>query len=219
MGEKTDWRYEWRIWGPELTEPRARLDRLGSSTEVKMSDDLYLVGPNRNVNAKVRNDVVETKVLVDVQAGFEQWRPDFSEVLPAPASAVARLLADLGLRRSALDQPDQKDAFGVDDPLDSGTSSPELSGEGTVDRSLLIALVSKSGLAVPVRKRRHHFTVGAMAIAEAVEVSVGDRTVWTVAIESTDVDELVRLRHELALDGVNIPIHVKVGELALLDDG
>ena len=202
--EPTSWRYEWRVWGTELAEQRSRLERLGSTTRITISDELYLIGPNRRANAKIRDEVLESKRLVDLSQGFEQWRPDISEPLPARASTVARLLADLGLRRSVHGQFDEPDRAGLDDDVP----------DEPVHRSLLVSLVTRSGLAVPVGKRRHHFTLETEARAEAVEVTVHDRVRWSIAIESVDVDELGRLRDELGLDGINTSMHVKAAELA-----
>jgi hypothetical protein len=207
--ESTNWRYEWRIWGPELHEQRSRLHEYGSSGGVVVSEELYLVGPNRRVNAKIRDEVVETKQLVDVRRGFEQWRPDLSEALPARPSTVARLLADLGLAPFTPGRPAQSilGRLGKDGP------------EERLQRSRLISLVvAASGLAVPVRKRRHHFTLATRARAEAVEVTVHDRVRWGVAIESTDVEELDRLRRLLGLDGTNTPVHIEAADLALRSD-
>jgi hypothetical protein len=207
--ESTNWRYEWRIWGRELHEQRVRLQHYGSEGGTEVFDDLYLVGPNRHVNAKIRDEVVETKLLVDVRRTFEQWRPDLSESLPARPSAVARLLADLGLDRPASGRHGESKLSALDH---------DGSEEG-VERSCLIALVvAASGLAVPVLKQRHHFTFGSRARAEAVEVTVHGRVRWGVAIESVDVEELDRLRRRLGLDGTNTPVHVAAAELALGSD-
>ncbi len=207
--ESTNWRYEWRIWGPALYEQRSRLQHYGSEGGTEVSDDLYLVGPNRHVNAKIRDEVVETKLLVDVRRSFEQWRPDLSESLPARPSTVARLLADLGLDRPASGRHGESTLRALD------PGGPE---QG-VERSHLIALVvAASGLAVPVLKQRHHFTFGSRARAEAVEVTVRDQVRWGVAIESVDVEELERLRRRLGLDGTNTPVHVEAAELALRSD-
>ncbi len=207
--ESTSWRYEWRIWGPELDEQRSRLEQYGSEGETEVSDDLYLVGPNRHVNAKIRDEVVETKQLVDVRRGFQQWRPDLSESLPARPSTVARLVADLGLDRPASARHAESKLNGLDH------DEPE----ERVARSRLISLVvAASGLAVPVLKRRHHFTLGTRARAEAVEITVHGRVRWGVAIESTDVEELDRLRRRLGLDGINTPVHVEAADLALRSD-
>ena len=70
---------------------------------------------------------------------------------------------------------------------------------------------------VTVRKKRRRFSVGS-ARAEVTEISVaGGPSARSIAIEGDDLDELVRLRKKLGLDGEdNVPMHEMLDELVRL---
>jgi exopolyphosphatase/guanosine-5'-triphosphate,3'-diphosphate pyrophosphatase len=154
-------RWEWRTFGNEHgSAERAILAEAAS--EAVESEELYLLGSDR-ANVKLRDDLVDIKVLRDVNAdGLERWEPVMKAGFPLSAEDVARVF----------------DAFGLPPaPRTSAASIDELVGA-----------LGSSGLevrSISVHKRRTRATFHG-CMAEVADLSVNGRSTRTVAIESED---------------------------------
>jgi exopolyphosphatase/guanosine-5'-triphosphate,3'-diphosphate pyrophosphatase len=154
-------RWEWRTFGNEYgSAERAILAEAASGAAE--SEELYLLGSER-ANVKLREDLVDVKVLRDVNAdGLERWEPVMKAGFPLSAEDVARVF----------------DAFALPPrPPSTAASIDELVHE-----------LGSSGLevrSISVRKRRTRATFHG-CMAEVADLSVDGRSTRTVAIESED---------------------------------
>lgn len=191
-------RFEFRVWNP-ADEIRERLRSLGRHTGRSTIRDCYVLAYQRDVNAKIRGDALEIKRLLERQARLERWRPEWEARAPFTPAAVRRLFGE----------------FGLSSPLDG--SQPV-----SVDR-LVSELRGHDHLdAAWVTKSREFFDVGEVS-GEFTELTIDDhaRRLSTVAIEGTDPDAVIELRHELELEGMeNIAVYRAVREAVRgRDDG
>ena len=178
-----DARWELRVW--EVGETvHDRLYALSPDPEITAQIDCYLIGPRYEFNAKIRDDVLEVKQLLERRAGFQRWAPDWSSEEPHEPGELNRLLVELGADRN--------------DDLEP------------MSNSQLIDLVNSArGLkAVDVTKKRRNFDLGDV-LAEISEIEIdGTEPRSCVVIESTSIDRMREMRDHLALEGVpNVALH------------
>ena len=75
-------RWEWRTFGDALGAAESRFDAL-TPGEVRETDEVYLLSALSDASVKLRDGLVDVKVLREVSAdGLERWEP----VLKAPAA-------------------------------------------------------------------------------------------------------------------------------------
>jgi hypothetical protein len=168
-------RFEFRAWAGRLGAVGDLLESLSECLDVNETAETYLVATTTvDVNAKVRADLLDIKVLVGVRDVFEQWTVHRKAAFPV-AAAVLRddLFPLLGLAPPAL----RRDAY----------SLPQLIDE--------VVAVEPNLAAVDVTKRRRRYTVNTCA-AEIADVAIGDRRLQTVAVESADLPA-VREAHRM----------------------
>ncbi len=183
-------RYELRVWG-RLQDVRRRLDALGVHTGDSTTTDLYLVGPDTRVNAKLRDRRLDVKHLIETRAGFQRWTPEWSSDLPLPAPARERLWSELGL------------------------SLPDGRHRAPLDRSALEGAIGDAAgaAAIAVDKQRRHFELDGVA-AEASAFDIVGVRCWTVVVEDVDIERLERVRVKLGLDGPNVAVNEMVAAAA-----
>ena len=185
MGRTTDEpRFEYRVWNPPAPVMDAVRHR-GRHTGRSQVRDCYVLGHDPDLNAKIREDRLEVKRLLDRRSGFERWEAAWSADAPFESSVIKRLYDEFGL------------------PIRDGGAGPH-----TVDE--LVSMLRESGhLHVAwVSKRREFFEIeGASAELTEVAVEAIDRTMTTAAVEGLDHERLVRLGEELGITDLdNIPV-------------
>jgi hypothetical protein len=171
-------RHEFRIWAKTLEEPRTRLQRLAPPGNIHTSKETYLISSATDrCNTKIRNDLVDIKVLIAVDCGLEQWQPALKTGFPLEASViVAQIFPRLELEAPRLSAPH----YHMDQFLDEVAARP--------------------GIAiVPVSKVRQRFTLGACQ-AEFSSVTIKDAAFETVAVESLVPDAALTLIHQLGIE-------------------
>lgn len=160
-------RWEWRTFGSRFGVAEERFAAL-EATGVQESDELYLVS-DRNANIKIRFDLLDLKVLVEVDdAGLEQWRPVMKAQFPASAEDVRAVFAASGLPEPQL----ERDSYTVDE--------------------LVREVAQPSGVLRPVEvhKRRVRYSVGGCT-SEVTDVTANGVATRTIAIESEDAAAVV----------------------------
>ncbi len=160
-------RWEWRTFGagfPTAEKYFAALDPI----ETKTSDDLYVVGEVA-ANVKIRDDLVDVKVLKEVDSrGLELWTPMMKVGFPIPAANVVEVFTVLERPAPILARPEYtmsqflEEVVGPDDVLQ----------------------------AVLVRKTRVRYQLDD-CIAEVTDLEVGDRAIGTIAIEGEHPDSVI----------------------------
>ncbi|RPH35135.1 MAG: Ppx/GppA family phosphatase, partial [Chloroflexi bacterium] len=155
-------RWEWRTFGSRFGAADVVFRAL-TPTGIQESDELYLLS-GAGDNVKVRDDLMDVKVLKEVNAdGLEQWTPVMKAGFPLPAAEVTNVFN--ALRREV----------------------PQMSREAyTLDQFVDELVAASDGLrAVPVHKRRVRYTIGGCT-SEVSDVSSDGKEVRTVAIENED---------------------------------
>lgn len=187
-------RWEWRVFGDDLTSAEQALAVLDPGAVVE-SDELYLLAATR-ANVKVRHDLLDIKVLREVDAdGLERWEPVLKRGFPLPAAEVSNMFDALGV----VPPPRNRDAYTLD--------------------QLLAELVEPGGGVRPVRvhKRRVRYTLGG-CMAELSDVEAEGRGTRTVAVESEDASAVIAAVRSLGLDG-EVNTSYPLGLAALVDAG
>ncbi|MEM9562797.1 MAG: hypothetical protein AAGA93_09285 [Actinomycetota bacterium] len=176
-------RFEYRVWGNH-GGARALLAELAERESAERVDDCYLLVDDPGWNAKVRDDALKVKQLVEEDRGFERWVAHKHRSADTAPSPFDDLFDDLGLE---------------------GLSGDDYDLAAAID--LLPA--SHDVRAVFVTKHRLRYRIGCLR-AEATDVviqSTGE-VLQTLAIEGDDLDELEALRTRLGLvDEPNTPVH------------
>jgi exopolyphosphatase/guanosine-5'-triphosphate,3'-diphosphate pyrophosphatase len=186
-------RWEWRTFGRQFGAAEAQFAAL-TPTGVQESDELYLLS-GAGDNVKVRADLMDIKVLVEVDAaGLEQWRPVMKAGFPLAAGDVAKVFEALRLDVPVLD----RDAYTLDQFV------AELAEPGGRMRAVI------------VHKRRVRYVVGGCT-AEVSEVVADGRPTRTIAIESEDAAAVVAAVRSVGL-GAYLNTSYPRGLAALVDD-
>jgi exopolyphosphatase/guanosine-5'-triphosphate,3'-diphosphate pyrophosphatase len=155
-------RWEWRIFGASFGAAEEVLQ--GRETgSVEESDELYLLSDDGD-NVKVRNDVVDIKVLRQIdRRGLERWEPVMKAGFPLDTPTVTRVF----------------DALRESFPVASRTAYSL--------EALLVELQQQNATirAVPVHKRRVRYSVGG-CMSELSDIEADGRHTRTLAVESED---------------------------------
>jgi exopolyphosphatase/guanosine-5'-triphosphate,3'-diphosphate pyrophosphatase len=169
-------RWEWRTFGEHFMDAERHF-AASTPDRVHESEDLHLVSRNGDNTVKVRDGLMDVKHLERVdEDGLELWRPAMKESFPLAAGDVNRVLDDLRVTA----QPRARTDYALDEIL-----------ENLLDPS-------NDVVAVMVRKRRAHYTLGA-CMAELTEVSTDYGDSQTIAVESENRALVVATVRELGL--------------------
>jgi len=170
-------RWEWRTFGLRFGTAEGHFAAL-TPGGIQESDELYLLS-SAGDNVKVRDDLMDIKVLVEVDAdGLEQWRPVMKAGFPLPAADVSKVLEALHLPRPPL----AREAYTLDQFV---TEVAEPSG---------------AMRAVKVHKRRVRYMVGGCT-AEVSDVVADGRPTRTIAIESEDAAAVIAAVRSVGFGG------------------
>lgn len=170
-------RWEWRTFGDDLDQ----LDALGplrTAASVE-SEETYLLSMYGDASVKVRDGVLDVKVLQQVDgAGLQLWLPTMKAPFPLDPDAVATAFTALGAPPPT--------------PRRTELSLVQLLGD-------LIA--PRDDVRVVVTRKRRRRSVVDDCMVELTEVVAEGRTASTVAVESPDPGLVSRTISQLGLDG------------------
>jgi len=181
-------KYEFRVWDPKRKVSR-QLATMAEFDYGERLHDCYLLVADKSYNAKIRRNRIKIKRLVGEQAGFQCWS---SKWLSSPNDApkpFGRLLSELHSLRPVPDDFERE-----------------------LTRILRGLRLEKGVRPVFVTKRRRRFYLGSMK-AETAEIKVrGHKSSRsTVAIEGSDLNDLIHLRSGLGLTKVpNLAFHLAI---------
>jgi hypothetical protein len=188
MADSAD-RFEFRVWGNDLAPFRAVLDSRGQRGEDRTSGETYLASrTNPRLNAKIRADLLDVKVLVEERDRLQRWHLEMKAMMPCALADLAKV-PDLmrALEREA--------------------------SRATFDTESLKQILSRadSGFAVlDIQKRRFGYTFGG-CIAEYAEVSWNGGGDSTISIETVDANALLAAARDLGIysrENVSYPSRV-----------
>ena len=174
-------RYEFRIWGQNLAELRQRLEQLAAPSRTETSEEIYLIpAVTDKCNAKIRNDLMDIKILVATERGLEQWRPVLKAEFPLDRSLIAaQVFSALELAPPQM----SREQYAMNEFLDE-----------VINAEPKIAVVT-------VSKSRVRLALGECQ-AEFATTTIGDQARDTVAVESTDPDAVARVTQQLGIEGM-----------------
>jgi hypothetical protein len=173
-------RYEFRIWAQALEDPHSQLERLALPSGTQRSEETYLISSGTDgCNAKIRNELLEVKLLIASDCGLEQWKPSLKAGFPLESSIIAAQIFP---------------GFVLEAPPLPGTRYP-------LAKFLEEVIRPQPDIAmVPVAKARQQFIVGACQ-AEFSSVTINSAAFQTVAVESLDRGAALRLIRQLGIGG------------------
>lgn len=173
-------RYEFRIWAETLAPLRDKLQERGAPSRSETSTETYLISAATDkCNAKIRNHLMDIKILIGTHRGLEQWKPVLKADFPLDRSVIAaQVFSSLELTVPQL----SKAYYALDEFLSEVISAhPEIA-------------------VVTVSKERVQFNVDGCQ-AEFVSATIDSRARDTVAVESTDPDAVLRLIRTFGIGG------------------
>jgi hypothetical protein len=171
-------RFEFRIFGTDLTAVRETLAALAPGAELPKSRETYIVTRlNVESNVKIRADRLEVKGLQGRLRLLEQWQPIYKSQLPVPADDIENIVAP---------------ALGVDVELGA---APLLT-----EAALVVFAAAHPALAsVVVDKQRTLFDLEDCEV-EFTEFVIGGEHLQTVALEAPEARPIETLLQRLRLD-------------------
>lgn len=172
-------RFEFRTWAKNFGKVEEKMRRLAKVEQIREGREVYIVSAvNNENNTKIRDRLMDIKVFVQEKHGLEQWNPRMKGEFPMSAAVLTEEVFP---------------AFGVD--------MPELDKDEYTLSEYLDEIIRPHPklAAVEVFKRRFAFTVN-NCIAEIAEIEINRAGMQTVAIESVDIDDILKAKEMLGLD-------------------
>ena len=172
-------RFEFRAWARNFGLVETRMRAIARCEQIRESTEVYVVSAaNAHNNTKIRDRLMDIKVLVQEKDGLEQWNPRMKGEFPMAADTL---------------KDEVFPAFGVEMP-------PRKRESYTLEQ-FLGELVRPHPQLVPVRvfKRRFAFTVND-CITEIAEIEINGAGLQTVAVESVDAPAIRKAMEMLGLE-------------------
>jgi exopolyphosphatase/guanosine-5'-triphosphate,3'-diphosphate pyrophosphatase len=168
-------RWEWRTFGQEFGAALAHLAAMAPD-KVQTSDEIYLLASGSDANVKIRDQLLDIKVLECVDAnGLEQWRPALKEPFPLSASTVAAVRTAVGLTPG----PSDTECLSLDQ---------------------LVAALAPSVRKIAVHKTRARYQIHG-CVGELTDVIADGEKVRTIAVEDADPAKVIAAVRALGLEG------------------
>ena len=170
-------RWEWRTFGAGFEEPEARIRKFEQSN-MKESEEVYVLSRNSDENVKVRDDLLDIKQLQEVNGdGLEQWYPVMKAGFPISVEDLKKLFS----------------YFNVPEPL---FGRKEYTFSQFLDE---IVRPNQNLRLVHVGKKRHIYVING-AIVEIAETDFDGVTLQTICVEHEDPDLVMKTVRQLALE-------------------
>jgi len=184
-------RFEFRAFAQHFGLVEDRVRRHCACERIRESCETYVVSAaTGETNTKIRDQLMDIKVLLRRDRGLEQWAPRMKGAFPLTAAQISDEVLP---------------AFGV--------SVPQLKRASYTLAQLLDELVRPHPelVAAQVCKRRFAFTVNG-CITELAQLMVNGAAIGSAAVEAEDPDLVLETRQLLGLgeyDNVSYPLALK----------
>ncbi len=172
-------RYEFRAFAQSLGIVEENIRRLSPMTQYRESLEIYIMSAgNDENNTKIRNELMDIKVLVRRDQGLEQWNPRLKGKFPVTAQSIAEEIFT---------------AFGV--------TTPSLQRDNYTLKQFLQEIIEPHPqlAAVNVFKQRYGYEIQGCT-AEIAEVYINGARIRTACLESEDKDAVLAAVENIALD-------------------
>ena len=195
-------RYEFRIFGNDLTKYEDKIMEFSEKEMTREMDSVYLLTPwKRKNNVKIREGVMDIKNLDQEYEGLQQWNPFLVGKFPLKAEVIKSVVFP---------------ALGIESPVferKKYTLDQFISEVVSIDPDLAVAYVWKT---------RHAFTVND-CITEIAEIKVNGAFIKTICIEAEDSDKVLEAKKMIGIgsdvENVSYPLALKrIMGLAVLPD-
>ncbi|MEN8133047.1 MAG: hypothetical protein ABFS45_23285 [Pseudomonadota bacterium] len=184
-------RFEFRTFAQDFGIVARKMRAMSEVEKIRESAEIYIISrANDENNTKIRDQLMDIKVLVQEKEGLEQWNPRLKAAFPMKVESI---------------RDEVFPAFGV--------AAPDFQREVyTLDQYLNEIIGPQPELqAVHVYKRRFAFTING-CIAELGDVYINGAMLRTANLESTDIAAIVYAKQEVNLkeyDNINYLMAIK----------
>ncbi|MFA5419022.1 MAG: hypothetical protein WC341_11245, partial [Bacteroidales bacterium] len=192
MVQETNPRFEFRVFGLHLDKLQTELEKITPRLITRKMDSVYLLtAGNTKNNIKIREGIMDIKVLEQEMHGLEQWNPYLVGEFPLKSDVIKNVVFPaLGIVCPVLDRTEY--------------SLEQFLGEIiSVDPDLSVAFVNKV---------RHGYTLNE-CITEIAEVIVNGALINTLCIESENPEKVLAAKKMIGLtdqwENVNYPLALK----------
>ncbi|HNW60933.1 MAG TPA: hypothetical protein PKI62_14735 [bacterium] len=184
-------RFEFRAFAQNFGIVEEKMRALSPIDQIRESSEIYIMsGGNNENNTKIRNGLMDIKVLVQLQRGLEQWNPRMKGQFPMTTEMIKNEVVPA----FGVPMPDfKRDIYTLAEYLDE------------------IIKPHPALTAVNVFKRRMGFTING-CIAELAEVYINGARIMTANLESTEVEDILKAKEMIALgdyENVNYLLAIK----------
>lgn len=185
-------RYEFRIFGNNLKKYEDKIIGFSEKEMTRQMDSVYLLTPwKRKNNVKIREGVMDIKLLEQEYEGLQQWNPFLVGKFPLKAEIIKSVVFP---------------ALGIESPIfdrKKYTLNQFVEEVVSIDPDLAIAYVLKT---------RHAYTVNE-CITEIAEIKVNGTSIKTICIEAEDAEKVIKAKEMIGIDqnmeNVSYPLAMK----------
>ncbi len=172
-------RFEFRAFAQNFGIVEEKMRALSPIDQIRESSEIYIMSAGNNENnTKIRNGLMDIKVLVQLNKGLEQWNPRMKGEFPMTTEVIRNEV----FPAFGVPMPDfKRDIYTLAEYLDE------------------IIKPHPALAAVNVFKRRMGFTING-CIAELAEVFINGARIMTANLESTEVEDILKAKTMIALD-------------------
>lgn len=184
-------RYEFRVFAQNFGLVEEKIRKLSELEKFRESSEIYILSAGNNENnTKIRFNKMDIKVYVKEEKGLQQWKPRMKGEFPMKVGVI---------------RDEVFSAFGV--------AVPEFNrSEYTLEQYLEDIIKPHPELAVArVFKRRFGYRING-CITEIAELLINGAAIKTVAIESVDIEAVLKAKEMLGLqeyENVNYLLAIK----------
>ena len=178
-------RWEWRTFGDEFGVAEENIKAHECTREIE-SSEVYILSRKSGENIKIRDTLMDIKVLQNVEHDLEQWFPIMKATFPIGAEEAAKVFK----------------AAGVEVDLNEGDT-------WEYDAFISKMVDTNSDLkAVGVFKKRYGYMIEG-ATVEIADLTIDGEAIRTTAVEDADPELVTRLVAKLGLSGYENISYIK----------
>jgi len=178
-------RWEWRTFGEDFGVGEENIKAHECTREIE-SSEVYILSRKSGENIKVRDTLMDIKVLRNAENDLEQWFPIMKATFPIGAEEAREVFKAAGVEVAVNDGDTwEYDAF-ISKMVDT---NPDLK-------------------AVGVFKKRYGYLIEG-ATVEIADLTIDGKATRTTAVEDADPELVTRLVKELGLSGYENISYIK----------
>jgi len=185
-------RYEFRIFGNDLSKYEKKIVELSEKELTREMDSIYLLTPwRRKSNVKIRQGVMDIKHLEKEYECLEQWNPFLVGSFPLAADVIKSVVFPaLGIVCPVF----ERKKYSLKQFLNEVIS---------IDPDITVVYVWKT---------RHAYTLDG-CITEVAEIKVNGASIKTICIEAEDPEKVISAKKTIGIskkvENVNYPLAMK----------